>query len=245
MIIVGDIGNSEVKICLFKKNKLLKKIYLKSHLINNNYLRKKLFFLNNIKLIEKIIFSSVVPKIYNLIKKYFYKYFNHTSIEIKQLNLNKLIKINVNKKQIGSDRLCNAIYVSNNKDNFIVVDFGTATTFDVVVKQKYLGGIIAPGVSLSLNTLISRASLIPSLKLKKINNILGKNTINAVRSGFYWGYQGLVQNIIDRISKQTKNKYKVILTGGYSYLFTKSIKQKTVIDKDVTIKGLLRISNCL
>ena len=82
MIIVGDIGNSEVKICLFKKNKLLKKIYLKSHLINNNYLRKKLFFLNNIKLIEKIIFSSVVPKIYNLIKKYFYKYFNHTSIEI-------------------------------------------------------------------------------------------------------------------------------------------------------------------
>ena len=247
MYIIGDIGNTEVKICLFSRNKnLVKKITLKTNLINNKYLKKILstFVKKNIT-INKIIFSSVVPKVYNLINFYFSKNLKIYCIEIKKLNLNKLIKINVNRKQIGSDRLCNAIGVNDNKNNYIIIDFGTATTFDVVIKNKYLGGIIAPGLSLSLNTLISKASLIPSLKLKKVNKILGKNTISAVRSGFYWGYVGLVQNIIDKISKQTNKKYKVILTGGFSHLFVKSIKQKVIIDKDITIKGLLKIAKLL
>ena len=247
MYIIGDIGNTEVKICLFSRNKnLVKKIILKTNLINNKYLKKILstFVKKNIT-INKIIFSSVVPKVYNLINFYFSKNLKIYCIEIKKLNLNKLIKINVNRKQIGSDRLCNAIGVNDNKNNYIIIDFGTATTFDVVIKNKYLGGIIAPGLSLSLNTLISKASLIPSLKLKKVNKILGKNTISAVRSGFYWGYIGLVQNIIDKISKQTNKKYKVILTGGFSHLFVKSIKQKVIIDKDITIKGLLKIAKLL
>ena len=245
MYIIGDIGNTEVKICLFSRNKnLVKKITLKTNLINNKYLKKILstFVKKNIT-INKIIFSSVVPKVYNLINFYFSKNLKIYCIEIKKLNLNKLIKINVNRKQIGSDRLCNAIGVNDNKNNYIIIDFGTATTFDVVIKNKYLGGIIAPGLSLSLNTLISKASLIPSLKLKKVNKILGKNTISAVRSGFYWGYIGLVQNIIDKISKQTNKKYKVILTGGFSHLFVKSIKQKVIIDKDITIKGILKLLN--
>ena len=247
MYIIGDIGNTEVKICLFSRNKnLVKKITLKTNLINNKYLKKILatFVKKNIT-INKIIFSSVVPKVYNLINFYFSKNLKIYCIEIKKLNLNKLIKINVNRKQIGSDRLCNAIGVNDNKNNYIIIDFGTATTFDVVIKNKYLGGIIAPGLSLSLNTLISKASLIPSLKLKKVHKILGKNTISAVRSGFYWGYIGLVQNIIDKISKQTNKKYKVILTGGFSHLFVKSIKQKVIIDKDITIKGLLKIAKLL
>ena len=164
---------------------------------------------------------------------------------VKKLNLNKLIKIDVNRKQVGSDRLCNAIAVNDYKNNYIIIDFGTATTFDVVIKNKYLGGIIAPGLSLSLNTLVSNASLIPSIKLKKVHKILGKNTISAVRSGFYWGYIGLVQNIIDKISKQTNKNYKVILTGGFSHLFAKSIKQKVIIDKDITIKGLQKITKLL
>ena len=108
-----------------------------------------------------------------------------------------------------------------------------------------MGGIIAPGVSLSLNTLTSKASQIPSLKLKKVKNILGKTTISAVRSGFYWGYIGLVENIIDKISKRTNKKFKLILTGGYSHLFIKSIKQKAYIDKDITIKGLIKITKLL
>ncbi len=173
------------------------------------------------------------------------KNFKLKVFEIKELDVDKLIKISVNRKQIGSDRLCNAIGVNDNKNNYIIVDFGTATTFDVIIKNKYLGGIIAPGVLLSLNTLVSKASLIPSLKLKKVKNILGKTTVSAVRSGFYWGYIGLVENIIDRISKHTKKKYKLVLTGGYSHLFIKSIKQKARIDKDITIKGVLKIAKLL
>ena len=247
MYVIGDIGNTDVKICVYsKQKKIIKKIILESNLVNVKYLKKNLSYLLSKKIIiKKIIFSSVVPRIYKLIKLFFLKNLKVKCFEIKQLNINKLIKILVNRKQIGSDRLCNAIAVNDNKNNYIIVDFGTATTFDVIIKNKYLGGIIAPGVSLSLNTLVSKASLIPSLKLKKVESILGKNTISAVRSGFYWGYIGLVENIIDKISKQTKKKYKVILTGGYSHLFIKSIRQKAFIDKDITIKGLLKITKLL
>ena len=219
---------------------------MKSTLINNNYLKKNLFFIFRKKtIVKKVILSSVVPKVFKLLKFFLIKNFKVKVFEIKELDINKLIKISVNRKQIGSDRLCNAIGVNDNKNNYIIIDFGTATTFDVVIKNKYLGGIIAPGVLLSLNTLTSKASLIPPLKLKKVKNILGKSTVSAVRSGFYWGYIGLVENIIEKISKHTKKKYKLILTGGYSHLFFKSIKHKTTIDKDITIKGLLKISNLL
>tara|TARA_B100001175_G_scaffold75405_1_gene63047 strand:- start:26 stop:769 length:744 start_codon:yes stop_codon:yes gene_type:complete len=247
MYIIGDIGNTETKIYTYSKNKkILRKIILKTNLINNKYLKKNLSFILKSRIdIKKIIFSSVVPNIFRLIKIFLNKNFKLKCYEIKELNINKLIKILVNRKQIGSDRLCNAIAINDNKNNYIVVDFGTATTFDVVIKNKYLGGIIAPGVSLSLKTLSSKASLIPSLKLKKVKNVLGKNTISAVRSGFYWGYIGLVENIIDKISKHTKKKYKLILTGGYSHLFAKSIKHNAYIDRDITIKGLLKITKFL
>ena len=247
MYVIGDIGNTETKICVYSaQKKIIKKIILKSNLINNSYLKKNLssIFKKNV-VIKKIVFSSVVPKIFKLIKFFLLKNFKLKVFEIKELNVNKLIKISVNKKQIGSDRLCNAVGINDNKNNYIIVDFGTATTFDVIIKNNYLGGVIAPGVLLSLNTLTSKASLIPSLKLKKVKNVLGKNTISAVRSGFYWGYIGLVENIIDKISKHTKKKYKLILTGGYSHLFIKSIKRKAYIDKDITIKGLLKITKLL
>ena len=247
MYVIGDIGNTETKICVYSaRKKIIKKIILKSNLINNSYLKKNLsLVLKKKAVIEKVVFSSVVPKIFKLIKIFVLKNFRLKVFEVKELNVNKLINISVNRKQIGSDRLCNAIGINDNKNNYIIVDFGTATTFDVIIKNKYLGGIIAPGVLLSLNTLTSKASLIPSLKLKKVKNVLGKNTISAVRSGFYWGYIGLVENIIDKISKHTKKKYKLILTGGYSHLFIKSIKRKAYIDKDITIKGLLKITKLL
>ena len=247
MYVIGDIGNTETKICVYStQKKIIKKIILKSNSIDNQYLKKNLsIILKKKTVIEKVVFSSVVPKLFKLIKFFLLKNFKLKVFEIKELNINKLIKISVNRKQIGSDRLCNAIGINDSKNNYIIIDFGTATTFDVIIKNKYLGGIIAPGVLLSLNTLTSKASLIPSLKLKKVKNVLGKNTVSAVRSGFYWGYIGLVENIIDKISKHTKKKYKLILTGGYSHLFIKSIKQKARIDKDITMKGLLKITKLL
>ena len=242
MYIIGDIGNSEVKICIFSsKNKLVKKIILKTSSINSKNLNKSISSIYKFNKNSKVLFSSVVPNVYKSVKFFFLKKFKIKTIEVKELKLKKFIKIKVNKKQVGSDRLCNAIALTNKKSNFIIIDFGTATTFDVVLKNQYLGGIIAPGVSLSLNTLISNASLIPNLKLKEIRQVLGKNTVSAVRSGFYWGYLGLVENIINKIYKQTKKKYKIVITGGFSSLFSKSLKVNPIIDKDITMKGLQRI----
>ena len=242
MYIIGDIGNSEVKICIFSsKNKQVKKIVLKTSSINSKNLNKSISSIYNFNKNSKVLFSSVVPNIYKSVKFFFLKKFKIKTIEVKELKLKKFIQIKVNKKQVGSDRLCNAIALTNKKSNFIIIDFGTATTFDVVIKNQYLGGIIAPGVSLSLNTLISNASLIPNLKLKEIRQVLGKNTVSAVRSGFYWGYLGLVENIINKIYKQTKKKYKIVITGGFSSLFSKSLKVNPIIDKDITMKGLQRI----
>ncbi len=247
MYLVGDIGNSEVKICLFSlKNKLKKKIIIKTCLISTRYVEKKLSFLKNKKIkINKILFCSVVPNSYKIIKNYIQKVTNVKSFEIKEKNLSKFLKIEVNKKQIGSDRVANAISVIDNKKNYIIIDFGTATTFDVVIKNNYMGGIIAPGVKLSLNTLISKASLIPIINLKRVKNIIGKNTKSAVRSGFFWGYTGLINNILSLISKQTKKNYNIILTGGLSYLFKNSLFCKVSINKDLTIQGLLKIIRIL
>ena len=187
MKLIGDIGNTDVKICLVDNNfKIKKKVIIKSSSINKTKIKNKLKFTLMYKnKLDKIIFSSVVPKIYNQFSSYFKLNFKINTIEIKKLKLNKLIEINVNKKQVGSDRLANSIAAIDMKKNYIIIDFGTATTFDVLIKKKYLGGVISPGINLSLKNLINKASLIPEINLKKISNVIGKNTNDAVRSGFF------------------------------------------------------------
>ena len=247
MYILGDIGNSDTKIFLVnKKNRILKKINLNTKNINNQNLNKKIKFLTkDLKIIEKILFCSVVPKSFNLIKRYFYKKTKIKCYEIKDLNLRSLIKIKVNFKQAGSDRLTNAISLQNDRDNFIILDFGTATTFDVVIKKNYTGGIIAPGVKISLDTLSDKASLIPQINLKKITNVIGSNTISAVRSGFFWGYAGLIDNIVNLIKKETGKSFRLVITGGFSDLFKNSIKTKFIQNKNITLKGLIKIAKLI
>ncbi|MDC0328198.1 type III pantothenate kinase [Candidatus Pelagibacter sp.] len=247
MIIVGDIGNTETKICLVNsKNKIIKRLSLNTKKINPSLLKKSLsnFDLKN-KLINRCLFCSVVPKSFNQIKSFFNKTYQIKCYELKKLKLSKLIKIKVNYKQIGSDRLANAISVINNKDNFIILDFGTATTFDVLIKDTYHGGVIAPGVKLSLNTLVDKASQIPDINLKKTNKVIGLNTISAVRAGFFWGYEGLIDNIVNLIKKETKMSFKIIITGGFSNLFKNSIKPKVTLNKDITINGLIKATNLI
>ena len=247
MYLIGDIGNTDIKICLFDKNyKAVKKLILKTNLISNKYLASNLNFLKKYSgKINIILFSSVVPPIYSVIRKFLKNKLKQKCIELKQLNLNKLVKIMVNKKQVGSDRISNAIGIINKKSNYIILDFGTATTFDVVIKDKYLGGVIAPGVNLSLKTLISKASLIPPVNLSKISKIVGTNTSSAVKSGFYWGYAGLIDNVIKLIIKQTNKPFKIILTGGLANLFKNTIKGKIEVKKDLTLNGLLKVAKNL
>ena len=128
------------------------------------------------------------------------------------------------------------------KSNCIVLDFGTATTFDVVTKNGvYNGGVIAPGLKLSVKNLTNEADQIPVFSIKKQKKIVGKNTIEALRSGFYWGYTGLINNIISKIESETKKKYKIIFTGGYANLFKTSINRDFNVDKNITIIGIIEI----
>ena len=247
MNILGDIGNSETKVFLVdKKNKIIKSINFPTKIISNKILRNKFnSIVKDYSNIKKILFCSVVPVSFSLIKKFLSKKIKKKCYEVKDLNLRSLINIKANYKQVGSDRLTNAISLLNKKNNFIILDFGTATTFDVVIKNNYKGGIIAPGIQISLNTLSDKATLIPKINLKKINKIIGKDTISAVRSGFFWGYAGLIDNIINLIKKETGKSFKLIITGGFSKLFKNSIKTKVTHNKNITVKGLIKISKLI
>ena len=247
-ILIGDIGNTITKICLVNsKNFKLKKIFYfdskKLHL--KKLLKKKFKRIIKKNSVNKIsLFSSVVPKYKVLLQKFLKKNYEITLKEIKDKKIKKIIKIEVkNKMQVGSDRICNAAGVFNKyKSNCIVLDFGTATTFDVVTdKGVYKGGVIAPGVNISIKSLTKSADQIPIFSLKKQKKIVGKNTIEALRSGFYWGYAGLINNIISKIEKETKKKYKIIFTGGYASLFKSSIIKPFDIDRNITIRGIMEI----
>ena len=247
MYILGDIGNSETKLFLVNsKNRIIKYKSFPSKEMNNRVLNNNFNSLtNDYSKIEKVLFCSVVPKSFSLIKKFLHKKIRKKCYEVKDLKLRSLMNIDVNYKQVGSDRLTNAIGLLNHKDNFIILDFGTATTFDVITKKSYKGGVIAPGIKISLNTLSDKATLIPKINLKKIKNIIGIDTISAVRSGFFWGYAGLIDNIFNLIKKETRKSFKLVITGGFSDLFKNSIKSKVVQDKDITVKGLIKISKLI
>ena len=247
MFIFGDIGNSETKVFLVSSNnRIIKNIYFPSNKINEKTLNSKFKILvKDFKKIRKILFCSVVPKSFSLIKKFLSKKTKVRCYEVKDLNLKSLINIKVNYKQVGSDRLTNAISLIDYKNNFIILDFGTATTFDVLINKTYRGGVIAPGIKLSLNTLSDKATLIPKVNLKKIKKVVGVDTISAVRSGFFWGYAGLIDNIVNLIKKETNKSFKLVITGGFSDLFKESIKTKLIKDKEITIKGLIKISKLI
>jgi len=247
-VLVGDIGNTTTKMCLVdtKTFKIKKIIYFNSkNIISKRFLASKLKkIIKSKSIIKSTLFSSVVPKYQFILKRFLKKNYKIKLKEIKEKNINKIVKINIkNKNQVGSDRIANSVGVYKKyKTDCIVLDFGTATTFDVVTKKGiYNGGIIAPGINLSIKNLISSADQIPNFYIKKQKKIIGKNTLEALRSGFYWGYSGLINNIIMKIEKETKKKYKIIFTGGYADFFKTTIIRPFKIDRNITIYGIIEI----
>ena len=237
--LIGDIGNTSTKICIMsRKFQILRSYNFETNKMYKNNLLKKIIRKKTNKNINSVfLFSSVVPKAFMNIKKNF-KSTKFKILEIKNLKLNRIIKINIkNKNNLGSDRIANAIGAKKLK-NCLIIDFGTATTFDVIKDGTYEGGVIAPGINLSIKNLSQAAALLPLINLKTNQKNYGKNTIEALNAGFVWGYEGLINNIIDKITSKSKIKYKILLTGGYANFFKKKIKKKVVIDRDITIKGI-------
>ena len=240
--IVGDIGNTSTRICLLNKKFTITKSIIcdTKKFFNKSYTRKIFKKISKNKVRKEILFSSVVPSVLKMIKKNI-KEFKFKIIEIKKLNLKKLIKINIkNISQLGSDRIVNSIEGKKFK-NCLIIDFGTATTFDIVKNSIYEGGVIAPGVKLSMKNLSQSTALVPMFNLKNKQKSYGKNTKDALNAGFIWGYEGLINNIINKITLNWKTNYKIILTGGYAKFFKKIIKKNTLVDQNITIKGVSRV----
>ena len=235
-----DIGNTNVMMCFFNNNKIQSHYnvdvsqFNKSNIVR--YINKNCTEINKLN----VIISSVVPKI----KQNFEEIFNKKKIKyyfVKDLIKSFNFKINlVNKKDIGDDRLVNVLYA---KKKFIrstmIIDFGTATTIDVLDKNgDYNGGVITPGINLSLKSLKSGTAKLPLVDFKKTRFVVGKSTIPAIRSGFYWGYRSMIEGLIEKIQIEQNDTFKIILTGGNSKNFRNCFKNVIKIDEFFNTKGL-------
>ena len=239
--LIIDIGNTNIDFVNF--NNLTNKYSNKFTVDTPDILEGRLGTVN--KKIKKNFYkgalcSSVVPNAFNKLKKMLKTKNVHLN-EIKDRTLTLPIKIKLNKpKQVGSDRVVNAIAAFKiYKKNSIIIDFGTATTFDVIVQNSYIGGMITPGINLSLKVLEEATAKLPLIKLKKTNKYIGKDTVSAINNGMYWGYIGLIKELVQKIIKETKKKYLVIFTGGLANIFFSSFPFKDkVIDQQITLKGI-------
>ena len=242
MYLVIDIGNTNIVFAIITNSNVYKiwRISTDVSRTSDEYFlwlstifRKK----NDLK---NIIIGSVVPEANDKIKNACLNYFNKKVFIINEdVNINFPMDVE-NNSEVGTDRLVNSLAAWNNyKEPCIIIDFGTATTFDIVDKTgKYVGGLICPGINLSLNTLHSAAARLPRIALTKPKNIIGKTTVDAMTSGIYFGYVGLIKYIIEQITTELSYKTKIILTGGLANLFSEKIGISNVIRVNLTIEGL-------
>ncbi len=244
-ILTIDVGNTNIAICLFKKDKPIKFTKIRNTDITKTILRKHLLIKNTKNSFVNIIISSVVPSISEIITDFLIA-FKIKFYLLKDLIKTLDIKINIkNKKNIGEDRIVNAYYAKKKySKNLIIIDFGTATTFDVIdSKGNYDGGIITPGIDLSLKVLSEKTAKLPLVKFAKTKNVIGRDTKSAIQSGFFWGYVSMVQGLIKNISREKKNSFRIILTGGNCNIFKSLIENVTVSDDLFNSKGLNFIMN--
>ncbi len=250
MLLAIDTGNTNTVFALFKGNSLEHSWRCKTESSRSAdeyaVFLKQLFDLEDVKWsdINDIIISSVVPDTNFHLVNLCRKYLNIKPIIVDMKNANVVIDLD-NPNEIGADRLVNAAgVIANYQTPAIVIDFGTATTFDVIDKGGiYRGGVIAPGVRLSMSALSDKAAKLPQITIKKPKSIIGKNTIDAMKSGMYWGYIGLIENIIEKIKTELDEPAFVLATGGLAPLYASSTKVIDQVDESLIFKGLLAIYN--
>jgi len=196
-------------------------------------------------LLNHSIIASVVPETLFSLTELCKKYFQSDPLIVGDHGVNLGIDVKVDDpRQVGADRLVNAVAAHQKYEGpLIIVDFGTATTFDLIDSSgSYLGGVIAPGINLSLEALDLAAAKLPRINVKRPISVIGRDTVSAMQSGVYWGYVGLIEGIIARMSEEFGDKPRVIATGGLAPLFAEATNVIEAIDLDLTIRGLKYIS---
>jgi len=187
------------------------------------------------------IMSSVVPQVNFAIKSLTRKYFNTVLKIVGEDNLKLGLQVKIDRpKDVGADRLVNTVAAwQKHKKPLIIVDFGTATTFDVVDDNgDYIGGVIAPGINLSLEALHRAAAKLPNIAIERPQFTIGKDTLSAMQSGIYFGYVGLIEGIVKRIKEEYGQDMLLIATGGLAPLFAKATPLIDQIEPNLIIDGL-------
>jgi len=237
MLLTIDVGNTTIALGVFDGNKLKKRYSIPTNSGKFNYFLKKIFKSHRI---NEAIVSSVVPKAAKTIEKGLGRFLKKPA-----LILGRGVKVPIKNlyrfpKQVGQDRLVNAFAAVNLYGApAIVVDFGTAITFDVISrKEEYLGGMILPGLRISFEALNERTALLPKIQLERPKEFIGKDTKSSMLSGIVYGFSALTDDLTERIKKKIGKTARVIGTGGNIDLINSYCSNFDAIDKDLTLKGL-------
>jgi len=246
MLLVIDIGNTNIVFGVYNDEKLINHWRLSTSI--QKTVDENAILLNSLLSFEKIdledidsaIISCVVPPMLIPFEIICRKY-----IGIRPLVVEPGIKTGMpilyeNPQEVGADRIVNAVAgYEKYRKALIIVDFGTATTFDYVTPRgEYAGGAIAPGIMISLGALFERASKLPRVELIKPKSLIGKNTVHAMQSGIIYGYVGLVDGIVSKMKEEVRTNPYVIATGGLSSFIFKESQTVDEVDEMLTLRGL-------
>lgn len=250
MLLVIDIGNTNITIGIYRNDELLKSFRMttKMERTSDEYGVVLLNFVSmaqiKIEDINAVIISSVVPKMMHSFNNAILRY-----IKKEPLIVGAGIKTGVsirtdNPKEVGSDRIVDiAGVIAEYGGNCIVIDFGTATTYDYVnAKKEFIGGVTAPGIMISANALWNQAAKLPEIEIKKPKNILAKNTVSSMQAGIVYGYIGQCEYIINKMKEEIGlDDIKVIATGGLGSIIFSETDLIDYYDPELTFKGLKAI----
>jgi len=246
MLLVIDIGNTNTVLGVFNGNHLAVSWRLETNQSQTadeyGILSRNLFTLAGIEFtkIRSIIIASVVPPLNSVLEEMALKYF-----KVKPLFVEPGIKTGVpvlydSPADVGADRIVNAVAAYEKYGGpSIVVDFGTATTFDAISpKGEYLGGVIAPGLGISAEALYLKTARLPRVEIRAPSKVIGTSTVGSIQSGLYFGYIGLVDGILEHMIQELGSKTVVIATGGYASLIGGGVHLIHHIDPELTLEGL-------
>ena len=246
MLLAVDIGNTNIVFGLFDKSRLVKNLRLQTRRNAPSSYYENFFRKNKIdpEKIDSIIVSSVVPQTKKNFAKFCQQKLGLKPFDVSENIENLGIKIKIdNPHEVGADRVVNAIaFFKKYKKAGVIIDFGTATTFDVVdSKGNYLGGMISPGINLALAALSQAAARLPNIKIAKPKRAIGKSTVSAMQAGIYFGYLGLIEKSVAEIALELGKKPYTVATGGLAKFFASS-KAIDAVEENLTIEGLYFIN---
>jgi len=249
MLLAVDAGNTNIVFALFNKDSVVPmhawRIQTNAGRTGDEYAAwlAQSFALNGVerKAVTAIIISSVVPDANFNLRRFCEAMFDLTPHFVGKDKLDHGVIIDLPRpEELGADRIVNTVAVLKDyKGPVIVIDCGTATTFDVIdARGHFIGGVIAPGPNLSITALHLAAAQLPKIAIAKPQTAIGNTTVSAMQSGVYWGYVGLIEGLVAKISAELGAKPLVLATGGLAPLFAEGTQVIDKIDPDLTLRGI-------